>query len=114
MITLYDNQVNFFVVSIKGFTKSIDNIYFLELFGSMTKSESSLNITDISSQDSTWLKFRIDLPDDIDLESQEFEYTLSRNDDNFIISNGILIVNSTQIETTEYSNDKQYKQYSKN
>jgi hypothetical protein len=113
MIHILTDSINNIVVSVKGRTKSVDDTYILSVVNNTNKTTQSVSLTDTANVDSTWLKMALNEPINISLVDGEYSYELKRNDNNEIVSNGLMAVRSIKPATKQYTNGKQYKQYNK-
>jgi len=110
MVRLLIDGTNTFVIDSKGFDKSVT--YTASFFGKMTKTTQSVVLTDISTAESTWLRFELIIPDNINLVAQEYSLEIKREDDK-IISKTIATAYEIESELQSYNNDKKYTQYNK-
>lgn len=113
MIHALKDNINNIVFSVKGRTKSVDNTYIFSVVNNTNKTTQTISLIDTANVDSTWLKMALNEPTNITLVDGEYSYTLKRNDNNEIVSNGLMAVRSNKPVTKQYTNGKQYKQYNK-
>lgn len=109
MIYLVENSINTFVFNV--IEKSVDNDYVFELENIATNDTYNATFTNIASAESKWLKFTLDLPNDLDLITGQYSFVAKRNDNNNEVYRGIIIVNDNPTETKQYNADAKYKHY---